>query len=202
MNPSALERCIAGIDYGSRLAGTTRIASVNDMGAVESIASQKGQDADALILSWASRARPSRIFLDAPLSLPRIYRFPDSEGDYFYRQADKALQAMSPLFLGGLTARAMRLSAQLRQDGILVFEVYPAHLARILGIRGSGYKEKQASPADLVRELASACPFPIEQLPIPDWHAFDAALALWSGCRFTSGQALSFGDSDEGLIHV
>ena len=196
------ERNIAGIDYGSRLAGTTRIAWINESGIAEGIASRKGQDADALILSWAAQTRPAKIFLDAPLSLPRIYRFPDLEGDYFYRRADKTLQAMSPLFLGGLTARAMRLRAQLQQTGILVFEVYPAYLARILGIREKGYKEKAADPAGLVNALAPLCPFPLEQLPVPDWHAFDAALALWSGWRFIQGEALSFGDADEGLIYV
>ena len=193
---------IAGIDYGSRLAGTTRIAWINEKGGVESMASQKGQDADALILAWAAQARPARIFLDAPLSLPRIYRFPAGKGDYFYREADKTLRAMSPLFLGGLTARAMQLRAQLEQVGILVFEAYPAHLARVLGIRGRGYKEKGGYPADLVQELSPACPFALEQLSIQDWHAFDAALALWSGWRFAQGEALAFGDPDEGLIYV
>jgi predicted nuclease with RNAse H fold len=193
---------IAGIDYGSRLAGTTRIAWINEKGGVESMASQKGQDADALILAWAAQARPDRIFLDAPLSLPRIYRFPAVEGDYFYREADKTLRAMSPLFLGGLTARAMQLRAQLEQVGILVFEVYPAHLARVLDIRGRGYKEKGSHPAGLVQELSPVCPFALEQLSIQDWHTFDAALALWSGWRFAQGEALSFGDPDEGLIHV
>ena len=193
---------IAGIDYGSRLAGTTRIAWINEKGGVEGMASQKGQDADDLILSWAAQTRPTRVFLDAPLSLPRIYRFPATEGDYFYREADRTLRAMSPLFLGGLTARAMQLRAQLAQVGIPVFEVYPAYLARVLGIRGRGYKEKGIHPVGLVRELSPACPFALEQLSIQDWHAFDAALALWSGWRFAQGEALSFGDPDEGLIHV
>ncbi len=98
-----------GIDYGAKLAGTTAISFVEN-NQIKTVQSVRKQNADTFCLDWISRLKPDFIMIDAPLSLPLAY-FGKGD-DYFYRQADRELKAMSPLFLGGLTARAMRLANQ------------------------------------------------------------------------------------------
>lgn len=44
--------------------------------------------------------------------------------------ADRQAKDMSPMFLGGLTARAIALSKEWRKLGIAVHEAYPAALIR------------------------------------------------------------------------
>lgn len=195
--PSTLS-CI-GIDYGSKLAGTTVLACVED-NAIQFHQSRKKQDADQFILDLLE-ARPgsSYVFLDAPLSLPAAYY--GRGDDFFYRQADKSVQAMSPMFLGGLTARAIRLTHQLRDANHQVFEVYPGHLARIFGLKPKGYKKEKDALNSLSDSLASAFPYPMEAFP-RNWHQFDALLALLTGFRFLQKQHHTFGHPDEGCIIV
>ena len=105
----------AGIDYGSKLAGTTCIAWMKE-GQLKIIQSAKNQDADEWIITQLDNESIDQIFMDAPLSLPPAFHDPLSD-EFFYRAADRELKAMSPMFLGGLTARAMRLKkiCRLRQ---------------------------------------------------------------------------------------
>lgn len=200
---------IAGIDYGSKLAGTTVIAFLNAQHEIEFAASQKNQDADHFILQWVAKHQPNHIFLDAPLSLPGVYQNKTTFNDYFYRMADKAVQAMSPLFLGGLTARAMKLSADLTEFQVITLEVYPAYLAKTLALDKHLYKKQREHMLPLFRQLQPALSSLISQ-PIQlhhdesilTWHHFDAILALLSGLRYLNHQHLSFGDPSEGLIIV
>ena len=105
-----------GIDYGSKMAGTTVIAYLKS-GKLHFAQSQKKKDADLFVENWVAQHQPRAIFLDAPLSLPGVYTEPEAYDDYFYRAGDRLLRAMSPMFLGGLTARAMRLSRRLKATG-------------------------------------------------------------------------------------
>lgn len=61
-----------GIDYGSKMAGTTAIAYL-DNGEIKVILSQKNKDADAFIIATTEQLKPNSIFIDAPLSLPLAY---------------------------------------------------------------------------------------------------------------------------------
>jgi hypothetical protein len=99
---------ILSIDYGSKLAGTTAVCfeKNNQLHLAQSV---KKQDADAWLRQLISTKKPAAVYIDAPLSLPGVYRGEGS--DYFYRAGDRAVGAMSPMFLGGLTARAMQLRA-------------------------------------------------------------------------------------------
>lgn len=190
---------IAGIDYGAKLAGTTVIAWMQD-DRVRFASSLKGKDADAFLLSWVKEYQPVRLFLDAPLSLPGKYRGLAGCDDYFYREADKTLRAMSPMFLGGLTARAMQLAAYLQSEGIQVQETYPSHLSKLLDLNELGYKKDKADIDIVAGALATqlSCTIP----DLPDWHHVDATLALLSGLRYLSGNAYTFGGVEEGVIVV
>jgi predicted nuclease with RNAse H fold len=110
---------IVGIDYGAKLAGTT-VAAWNENGSLHWKCSGKKQDADKWLEEKLLQLRPDLIFMDAPLSLPGVY---SGQGtDYFYREGDRALGAMSPMFLGGLTARAMQLKANLTEEGFQILK--------------------------------------------------------------------------------
>lgn len=206
-----------GIDYGSKLAGTTVIAFLNANQEIEFAASEKNQDADRFIVEWTKIHQPKLIFLDAPLSLPGVYQNLPGYADYFYREADRAVQAMSPLFLGGLTARAMKLKADLQHIGIQTIEIYPSHLAKVLQLDKTIYKKQKEHLPTLLSHLtpslshlvslSSNSSIPLfSYSPIPPstltWHHFDALLALLSGIRYLNNQHLTFGNPDEGFIIV
>lgn len=192
---------MVGIDYGSKLAGTTVLAFSPDRQEVRFVASRKGEDADAFLVKMLRDLKPAQIFIDAPLSLPGIYKGLPDYNDFFYRQADRALNAMSPMFLGGLTARAMQLAAQLVQEEMECFEAYPAALARHYGFLSRGYKKQKEAFFSLKEQLIE-----IYHLELPSglpysWHYFDALLALVTGLRFERQIVMVEGAEEEGLIY-
>ncbi len=196
---------ICGIDYGSKLAGTTVIASlVWEAKTINLISSRKGQDADRLILNYASQAKPGLVCIDAPLSLPGVYTKAENYTDYFFRKADRELQAMSPMFFGGLTARAMQLKRDLEALPMQVFETYPAAQARRMYLQEKGYKQQLIYLPDILSTieqelhpavLSHAC-------AITNWHQVDALLALIGGIRFYKHMHLEYGNKAEGIIIV
>jgi predicted nuclease with RNAse H fold len=194
---------LIGIDYGSKLAGTTVLSLLPWPVSlpVRRVQSAKGQDADTLILDTIQLLEGRCLIgLDAPLSLPGVYRGLPGCSNYFYREADRSCSAMSPMFLGGLTARAMQLSATLSEAGHPMYEVYPGALARHLELE---HYQKKAKPDPLPRctsGLAALLPF---QSPVPEnWHQLDSLLALWSAWRILNKEAISFGWKEEGEIFV
>ncbi len=124
-----------GIDFGAKLAGTTTVCFAND-GQLYQLQSNKKQDADAWLRHLVEEQKPSAIFMDAPLSLPSVYK--SFGADYHYRACDRAVGAMSPMFLGGLTARAMQLRARFPE--IPFYEAYSAQHVRMLFAGAIGYK--------------------------------------------------------------
>lgn len=192
-----------GIDYGSKLAGTTAIAFLKEDLQIGFEISEKKRDADQFILDWITKNEVDHIFLDAPLSLPGVYQNLNGYEDYFYRNSDKELKSMSPMFLGGLTARAMRLQNALERKKLKVFEVYPGYLAKILELRKFEYKKSTQNISDNLVALFKFMDseFMLARNP-ENWHEFDALLAFFIGWRFTQGQHLSFGNSEEGIIIV
>lgn len=193
---------LAGIDFGSQLAGTTVIAFLEDKG-LSFLQSAKKKPADDFILEWVEKKRPGLIGIDAPLSLPGVYRFEEGYQDYHFREADRLLSAMSPLFLGGLTARAMQLKALLSSRfAVQVVEVYPAHLIKILNVPAAHYKSSLLEIKNVAAHLQTISPFTFHQEQLLSWHHIDALLALWSTWRFQQGSSLHFGNREEGLIIV
>lgn len=183
---------LVGIDYGSKMAGTTVIAYTQE-NEVHLMCSEKKQDADQMIMDFVSEHQIDFVGIDAPLSLPKVYT--GKGEDYFYRECDKSLQAMSPMFLGGLTARAMKLNAQVDLD---LKEVYPGALARELDLKEFDYKGKNPNYQMMLERLNWN--YLIKELP-NNSHQMDAILALFIVCKIKIDQAKQVGDADEGLIY-
>jgi uncharacterized protein len=193
---------IMGIDYGSKLAGTTAAVMLNG-GRLEVWQSERGQNADEWLTDLASSLQPKVVYIDAPLTLPKVYTqgVYTSAEEYFYRVCDKEVQAMSPMFIGGLTARAIKLKAKLSETGIAVLETYPSQLAKILLNHLPDYKKGLATLPVFTEALQSLLPYQINQ-PLANWHQFDCLLAWYSGYRHSTQQALLYGDAKEGRIIV
>ena len=189
---------IAGIDYGSKLAGTTVIAFEKE-GTLELICSDKKQDADQMILDFVEAYKPSLIGIDAPLSLPGVYTRKEPFDDYFYRSCDKELNAMSPMFLGGLTARAIKLKATIGDRPELI-EVYPTMAAKSLNLKRFNYKKKDVEYDKLLNELALYLPNSTD-IEITTSHQMDALLALYIVKKHMQGNASTAGLKEEGLIY-
>lgn len=186
-----------GVDYGSKLAGTTVICYAEN-GQLCFLQSEKKKNADEMILSFIQSNNVDVVYLDAPLSLPKAY-FGYSD-DYFYREGDRALKAMSPMFLGGLTARAMKLKHQCKGQSDF-HEVYPGALRKQLFPDFIGYKKQKELIGSFAELLENKLSQNWKILP-KNWHQIDAALAWFSGYRHQQGLALSYGNKEEGLIWV
>ena len=185
-----------GIDYGSKIAGTTVIAYL-ESDRLQIVQSAKKQDADRWILDHCDNLKPEMVFLDAPLSLPAAY-FGKGE-DYFYRLCDRECKAMSPMFLGGLTARAMALDKGYNKAEFI--ECYPGMLARQVLKLGELYNKKSKLSDQAVEQLLSLLPYELDAM-LDNWHQFDALLCWLTGYRYQKGEALKIGDKEEGLIIV
>lgn len=199
-----MNHVLFGIDYGSKLSGNTVLA-ILDVNKIYFMAVDKNVDADLFIINAAKHFHPNIIFLDAPVSLPGIYASKPGCTDYHFREADKKLAAMSPMFLGGLTARAIQLKSQLEIElNTKVYETYPRAQARNYGLEDLGYKKNKLSLAvcrNRLKDKLNPKLF-IDCQDIKTWHHLDALLALFGAMRFVTGQALPYGNSDEGLIYV
>ncbi len=183
-----------GIDYGSNLAGTTAICYYsNDNLTV--ICSNKNKSADKFIKSFVDEHVVSSIFMDAPLSLPKAYY--QLGHDYFYRDCDRTLKAMSPMFLGGLTARAIKLKNELSH--ITFYETYPKQLVRLQSKTLQKFYKKDLK--EFGKLLRSKIPYSINS-DFKTWHHMDSILAWWSGYRHFHKNANRYGNEDEGLIIV
>lgn len=191
----------AGIDYGSKMAGTTVVAWAEEK-TLFLAQSQKKKDADLWLKQWVDKHRPKQLYLDAPLSLPGVYTEPAQYSDFFYRAGDKAVKAMSPMFLGGLTARAMRLSQELRNLGCATTEVYPGQLSKLIGLDRTRYKKDKdylaSATAIIMLHLQD---YLLHEQPA-NWHQVDALLAFCSGYRHQKGLAEIYGTDAEGQIIV
>lgn len=191
----------AGIDYGSKMAGTTVICFGNNQQQLDVVGTTKKQDADEFILSVLGGVQPEFTTIDAPLSLPLIYQQPDKGSDFFYRAVDKELKAMSPLFLGGLTARAMKLKYEASKIRIPLFETYPAALVRHFGLAEHYNKKNPLLKEPFVEALLQKFPANITLQQLPTWHHVDALLAWISCYRMAHDEHTTFGD-DEGQIFI
>lgn len=185
------------------MAGTTVIARMYEHNKVDFFASAKNKDADQFITNFITGNEDVWLaYIDAPLSLPKVYSKGDADGGYFYRDADKETGAMSPMFLGGLTARAMKLSAELTKAGVKVVETYPSKLADVLKLKEKDYKKDKSQISVLCEELKEISGFIFDNKHVKTWHHFDALLCLFSAKRYEMQAAMVFGNPDEGTITV
>ena len=200
MSQMMSKKLIAGIDFGSQLAGTTVICREVEDGKVSLFRSKKGESADRFLEEHFKALSPHYIGLDAPLSLPAVYKGIPGYEDYQFRTADRLLRAMSPMFLGGLTARAMRLAGTLFTFDHTVIEVYPAALLKELQIE-SRYKKNTTECALLLSQIEEAVHYPPPESAATS-HDVDAYLAFLSARRSTLGEGVAHGDLIEGVITV
>ena len=182
-----------GIDYGSKLAGTTVICH-KKKDTLCFMQSAKKQDADAFISTALTELKPKVVFLDAPLSLPSAYF---GKGDnFFYRQCDVETRAMSPMFLGGLTARAMKLKQG--NSGVDFKETYPAYFIKTILKLKEDYNKKQKYDDKILSKLN----LDYSVSDIANWHQFDALCCWLTGERYVNERAVKIGNLEEGLIVV
>lgn len=194
---------IVGIDYGKKLAGTTVLCYNDQSGHLQCKKAAKNQDADRFLTKEIEALLPEAVFIDAPLSLPGVYRFRGSYSDYFYREGDRNLGAMSPMFLAGLTARAIRFKdAIVETFAIPVYEVYPKALAQNLGLAKDNYKGDKAAIQSVASSISKEAGMPLPDQDLPDWHHVDALLAFTSGQRWQAGNNETYGQAEEGQILV
>ncbi|AHM60426.1 hypothetical protein D770_10845 [Flammeovirgaceae bacterium 311] len=192
---------IAGIDYGSKLAGTT-VMAVLSAGEIIFFSSPKGKDADFFLVELIERFMIQKVFIDAPLSLPGVYtQLPDCT-DFFYRKADRQLKAMSPMFLGGLTARAIQLKNKMLPAKVQFHETYPSGWVRISAPEAVGYRSKVVSPEVFCQNNVEIYPLITRTNVIVNWHGADALIALQSGLRYECQLHKTFGDPAEGEIVI
>lgn len=188
-----------GVDYGAKLAGTTALSFLQD-GLITSLQTVKNQDADSFLQEQIAALKPKIVFIDAPLSLPGVYTHPHTFKDFFYRLCDKELAAMSPMFLGGLTARAMQLKSKF--PDVVFQETYPAHKIKLLGLKNLGYKSDKQNIKELIFILQKQYNLNFEADTYQSWHAFDSLLAYLSGVDHQQRKAQIYGDITEGQIIV
>lgn len=184
-----------GIDFGAKLAGTTVICYDNNK-TLYFEQSENKQDADLFVQQKAELLQPDFVFIDAPLSIPDAYY--GKGDDFHYRICDREMQAMSPMFLGGLTARAMKLCHLL---DVKMYETYPSYfLNKELKLSPDGKRIKQIT-AELLDQLCDLLPVPWD-VPPANIHQLDALAAWFSGYRWFTDSAIFIGDSEEGLIII
>jgi predicted nuclease with RNAse H fold len=196
-----LKQRITGIDYGNRFSGTTVIC-YNHLSQILFLNSSKNADADSFIFSEVAQIKPGLIFIDAPLTLPGIYWLGNGYRDYFYRECDKEMQAMSPMFLGGLTARAIKLKHQLTESGFDVFETYPRRMLDVLSLPVDYYKQGKKDLDWILDVFMNETNISLNKKTIISWHHLDALLAFLSGVRYLDGKSIQFGNAEEGLVYV
>lgn len=185
---------LIGIDFGAKRAGTSVVAALGEQRSLELHRIPKGEDADTELEVIFEKLHPRVVAVDAPLSLPKAYHC--NGEDYFFRQCDRHLQAMSPMFLGGLTARAITLARRWESSGCVVLETYP----RVLGRAFPGYRPGQTQMGVVVAALAEE--LQIVPPPVSSWHDVDALCALATAVRFSTSRARAIGDPEEGLIWI
>lgn len=181
-----------GIDFGGKLNGTTVICYLKNR-RLTFLQSTKKTDASEMIKDFVHEYRPGMVFIDVPLSLPGVYRGLKGCSDYMYRQSDRELDAMSPMFLGGFTARGIELKDYLESLGIQVFETYPADIKKICGIAKDTPLEESYSLFSQYIKL------PPSDTPANN-HQLDA-LACWTGgAAYLKNKHRFAGNPKEGLI--
>lgn len=199
-----MNNVLFGINFGSKLSGNTVISLVKQ-NKIYFIDVDEDVDADMFIYNAAKHFRPDVVFLNAPLSLPGAYTNTCSYSDYEYREADKQICSISPMIAGGITARAMALKDKLESDfDSKVYETCSKAQAQNYDLLKKGYMTNQLNlftcRNHISDQLSPKMMFRCQD--IKTWGHLDAMLSLITAMRFVTGQALPYGNNEEGLIYV
>lgn len=186
-----------GIDYGAKTAGTTVIC-YNKGSKLHLFSSMKKQDSDEFISEKIEELNPAAVYIDAPLSLPGAYF---QKGDNFhYRKCDIVCKAMSPMFLGGLTARAIKLSNS--HPSTNFYETYPGYFIREIVKAKDVYKKKEKLVNSEVQKLILKHVGLKLSGNIENYHQLDSIICWLSGKRHIENNHITIGEEEEGLIIV
>ncbi|MFN7012828.1 MAG: hypothetical protein ACK4ON_01005 [Bacteroidia bacterium] len=191
---------ILGIDLGNKGSGNTALCYLlNNTLQLHQI--KKGKDEFSIILDVIDKYSIRLVCIDAPLSLPRVYFDKNKFNDYMYRECDKACKAMSPMFVGAFTARAIQLKNMLENKKSQVIEVYPKKLVETINLTAYYPNKKENKvPNELILNLKKEIPYNFckpETL-----HQLDALICWQSGFRYLNKKHLEFGHKKEGIIIV
>ena len=194
---------IFGIDYGSKLSGNTVIALFQDNN-IFFLEAEEKVNADEFIINAVDHFKPKLIFMDAPMSLPGVYKGMYGYSNYHFRKCDVETRAMSPMFLGGLAARAMELRDNFEARGIDIKETYPRLMANRFELKKFGYKSSKSALRECALHLKECIKEPLRfnSNDIKTWHHLDALLALMSALSYKCGDFCTYGDPEEGMIYV
>jgi len=185
-----------GIDYGAKLSGNTVICHERNQ-QLEFIQCDKKKDADLFLSKIFQNLSSNLVFFDAPLSLPGAYF---GRGDSFhYRACDRLTSAMSPMFLGGLTARAIKLKNDFPE--LEFHETYPSYFVKQVLKTPQSYNKKSKDLSPFIKLLSKKYPIKFRRAP-ENWHQIDAAICWISGNRYLKQEHLAVGEPSEGLIVI
>jgi predicted nuclease with RNAse H fold len=190
---------LVGIDFGAKRSGLTSVVSGAVGGTLSCHTIEKGRDTDLWLEELLMQLQPRLIAIDAPLSLPGTYTGISASEDYFYRKCDRDLGAMSPMFLGGLTARAMRLRAKL--SAFEFIETYPSAIAKKV-YPDLNREEKEHFEESIERMKLQTRAFHAIEIKKVRKHDLDALLCWHSAARYLSGLAMPIGLTKEGIIYL
>ena len=189
-----------GIDFGAKKSGFTVACFGPNPGMLNVKQSEKGKDADHFLFNLIKLHQPQIIAIDAPLSIP--HGILGMGKNYSHRACDGQLNAMSPMFLGGLTARAIALKDSIINEftNVQVIETYPKGLVHeILGQPFIKTYKKEIE--EFLANLKKHYNFNLD-IMINNWHQVDGLLAFISASRHLDGRSDVYGDPAEGLIYL
>lgn len=189
----------AGIDFGGKMSGTSVIA-VPGQTTIRLFNCEKNEDADKFLLDIIQQKKIRCVFLDAPLTLPGIYRGLPTTEDYFFRESDQKLKSVSPMLMGGLTARAMKFSSVLRKSGIECYEVYPPAFISRMKLNAMGYKKETEQIPEISEKISGIIGLPLMH-ELNTWNEVDALIGLAIGKLFQQNKAELCGTMDEGIVY-
>jgi predicted nuclease with RNAse H fold len=191
-----MAQLIFGIDYGAKNSGFTRVFAGKDEENLCCYRIEKGKDTDQWLSELIEEQKPALIAIDAPLSLPGVYQKLKGFTDFFYRHCDRELGAMSPMFLGGLSARAMKLRSQYPHVNFI--ESYPsAFVKTYYPAQHQLYKKDYSAfleqhGQDLINDVDM----------LQSNHDLDAIICWHIGKKYLDQNTKVFGKPEEGLIYV
>ena len=157
---------------------------------------------DPEILDFVENAEPELVVIDAPLSIPHGRRTIEDRSGPHLRACDRELLRRKlpffPITLGPmrmLTARGIRLAAELTARGFSVVEGYPGGAQDLLGI-----PRKSAGVSRLQRALRSRGLGGELARRALTHDELDAVTLGWVGWDFRHGRGELIGDPTEGLM--
>ncbi|MDA4125075.1 MAG: DUF429 domain-containing protein [Thaumarchaeota archaeon] len=157
---------------------------------------------NAEILEQTFAARPRVVSIDAPLFLPKGRESLEKRGPPHFRECDKELLRMHirffPISLGPmrmLTARGMKLRADLEGGGLEVIESFPGAIQDLLGMprKQGGLPLLAAALEKYGIDLGR----PSGELNGDELDAVTSALV---GLHYAKGEFRAIGNPEEGLM--